>query len=163
MLRCLLFVRVTSQPMFLICHPKGCWDHPVLFVWVFPSKTILSLKNLNNCETESKRNQHQAKFKIKVNPDFWPRWRRRCTHCASSYTQKKDNDNLKTKNNQNWQNIELYGSPTTKEIKKTHSSRPVGWVETSNLAEGSHGKAVLADPMRRWIVGWGSQGCSWQT
>ena len=45
---------------------------------------------------------------------------------ASSYNQKKDNNNLKTKNNQNCQKIKLYGSPTTKELKKRHSSRPVG-------------------------------------
>ena len=39
--------------------------------------------------------------------------------------------NLKTKNNQNCQKIELYGSPTTTELKKKHSSRPIeqaaGW------------------------------------
>ena len=29
--------------------------------------------------------------------------------------------NLKTKNNQNCQKIKLYGSPTTKELKKKHS------------------------------------------
>ena len=40
--------------------------------------------------------------------------------------------NLKTKNNQNYQKIELYGSLTTKELKKKHSSRLVGGVETGN-------------------------------
>ena len=30
--------------------------------------------------------------------------------------------NLKTKDNQNWQKIKLYGRPTTKELKKKHSS-----------------------------------------
>ena len=37
--------------------------------------------------------------------------------------------NFKTKNNQNFQKIELYGSLTTKELKKKHSFRLVGGVE----------------------------------
>ena len=37
--------------------------------------------------------------------------------------------NLKTKNNQNCQKIELYGSPKTKELKKKHLFRLAGWVE----------------------------------
>ena len=37
--------------------------------------------------------------------------------------------NLKTKNNENSQIIELYRSLTTKELKKKHSSRPIGGVE----------------------------------
>ena len=37
--------------------------------------------------------------------------------------------NLKTKNTQNFQKIKLYGSPTTKSLKKPHSSRQVGGVE----------------------------------
>ena len=36
------------------------------------------------------------------------------------------------KNNQNCQKIKLYGSPTIKELKKKHSSRPVGGVETGS-------------------------------
>ena len=40
--------------------------------------------------------------------------------------------NLKTKNNQNCQKIELYGSPTTKELKKKHLSRLVGGEETGS-------------------------------
>ena len=40
--------------------------------------------------------------------------------------QKKTTINLKTKNNQNCQKIELYGSLTTKELKKKHSFRLVG-------------------------------------
>ena len=35
---------------------------------------------------------------------------------------------LKTKNNKNCQKIKLYGNPTTKELKKKHSPRPVGGV-----------------------------------
>ena len=47
-------------------------------------------------------------------------------------TTKRRTTNLKTKNNQNCQKIELYGSPTTKELKKQHSSRPVGVAETGS-------------------------------
>ena len=54
--------------------------------------------------------------------------------------------NLKTKNNQNCQKMELYGSPTTKELKKKHSSRPVGGAEM-----GSRGREDL------------QQGNGWQT
>ena len=42
---------------------------------------------------------------------------------------KEGQQQFKLKNNQNWQKIELYASPTTKEIKKKHSSRPVGGAE----------------------------------
>ena len=51
-------------------------------------------------------------------------------------TTKRTITNLKTKNTQNYQKIELYGSLTTKELKKRHSSRPVGGVERT------HGKEV---------------------
>ena len=44
-------------------------------------------------------------------------------------TKRRTTTNLKTKNNQNCQKIELYGSLTTKELKKKHSSRLVGGVE----------------------------------
>ena len=44
-------------------------------------------------------------------------------------TKRKTTTNLKTKNNQNCQKIELYGSLTTKEIKKKHSSRSIGGAE----------------------------------
>ena len=45
---------------------------------------------------------------------------------------KRRTTNLKTKNNQNCQKIELCGSSTTKELKKKHSSRLVGEVETGS-------------------------------
>ena len=70
-----------------------------------------------------------------------PRWWCRQTHCASSHNQKKDN-NLKTKNNQNCQKVELYGSPTTKEIKKMHASRPVGGARRAAGSERTHGKVL---------------------
>ena len=49
-------------------------------------------------------------------------------------TKTRTTTNLKTKNNQNCQKIELYGSLTTKELKKKHSSKLVGRVETCSLS-----------------------------
>ena len=46
-----------------------------------------------------------------------------------STTKRRTTTNLKTKNNQTCQKIELCGSPTTKELKKKHSSRPLGGVD----------------------------------
>ena len=48
-------------------------------------------------------------------------------------TKRKITTNLKTKNNQNSQKMELYGSPTTKELKKKHSSRLVEGAEMGSL------------------------------
>ena len=50
-------------------------------------------------------------------------------------TKRRTITNLKTKNNQNCQKIELYGSPTTKELKKKHSSSLVGGAETGSQDE----------------------------
>ena len=61
-------------------------------------------------------------------------------------TKRRTTTNLKTKNNQNFQKIELYGSPTTKELKKKPSFILVGRAET-----GSQGRED------RW------QGGSWRT
>ena len=47
-------------------------------------------------------------------------------------TKRRTTKILKTKNNQNCQKIELYGSLTTKELKNKHSSRPEGGVETGS-------------------------------
>ena len=44
-------------------------------------------------------------------------------------TKRRTTTNLKTKNNQNCQKIKLYGSLTTKELKKKHSFRLVRGVE----------------------------------
>ena len=41
-------------------------------------------------------------------------------------TKRRTTTNLKTKTNQNCQKIKLYGSQTTKELKKKHSFRLVG-------------------------------------
>ena len=48
------------------------------------------------------------------------------------HTTKKTTTNLKTKDNQNCQKIELYRSLTTKELKKKHSTRLVGGEETGS-------------------------------
>ena len=63
------------------------------------------------------------------------------------HTTKRTTTNLKTKNNQNCQKIELYGSPTTKKLKKKHSSRLVGGAEMGsqggqNLGQGSSWKTA---------------------
>ena len=47
-------------------------------------------------------------------------------------TIKRRTTHSKTTNNQNCQKIELYGNPTTKELKKKHSHTPVGGVETGS-------------------------------
>ena len=47
---------------------------------------------------------------------------------------------------ENWQKIELYGSSTTKEIKKKHSSRPVGGAETGSRAERTCSKVAAGGP-----------------
>ena len=53
-------------------------------------------------------------------------------HNLPSCTTKRKTTNLKTKNNENCQKIKLYGSLTTKELKKKHSSRPVGGAEAGS-------------------------------
>ena len=45
------------------------------------------------------------------------------------HTTKRTTTNIKTKNNQNCQKIELYEGSTTKELKKKHSFRQVGGAE----------------------------------
>ena len=44
-------------------------------------------------------------------------------------TKRRTTTNLKTNSNQNCQKIELYGSPTIKELKKKHSFRLIGAAE----------------------------------
>ena len=44
-------------------------------------------------------------------------------------TKRRITTNLKTKNNQNCQKTELYGSSRTRELKKKHSCKPVGGAE----------------------------------
>ena len=45
--------------------------------------------------------------------------------------------------------MELYGSPTTKEIKKKDSSRPVGEAEMGSRAERTHSKAEAGGQTQR--------------
>ena len=71
-------------------------------------------------------------------------------------TKRRTTTNLKTKNNQNYQKIKLYGIPTTKELKKKHSSRPEGGTET-----GSQGGEDLSD--KEWLENQDGRGDSWQT
>ena len=65
-------------------------------------------------------------------------------YMCSQTTKRKTTTNLKTKNNQNYQDVELYGSPTTKELKKKHSFRLVGGADTGSWAERT--------TARRWMV-----------
>ena len=51
-------------------------------------------------------------------------------------TNKRTTTNLKTKNNQNCQKVKLPGNVTTKELKKKHSSRPIGGAEMGSQGRG---------------------------
>ena len=63
-------------------------------------------------------------------------------------TKRRTTTNLKTKNNQNCHKIKLYGSLTTKELKKKHSSRLVGRAEM-----GSWGRED-SQQGGSWRIGW---------
>ena len=69
-------------------------------------------------------------------------------------TKRRTTTNLKTKINQNFQKVELYGSLTTKELKKKHLSRPVGGAETGSGRRGLTVRQQLADLARQRIVEW---------
>ena len=73
--------------------------------------------------------------------DFWPRERRK-RHTVPPCTTKRATTNLKTKSNQNYRKIKLYGSLTTKELKKKHSPRQVEAVEIAAGAERTCRKGV---------------------
>ena len=67
----------------------------------------------------------------------------------SLHNQKKDNNKFKTKKTkQNCQKTKLYGSPTTKELKKKHSTKPVEGAEMGSWAERTHGKAAAGGQVR---------------
>ena len=59
-------------------------------------------------------------------------------------TKRRSTTNLKIKNNKNYQKIKLYGSLTTKELKKKHSSRPVEGAELGSEVERTCGKVVAS-------------------
>ena len=67
-------------------------------------------------------------------------------------TKRRTTTNVKTKNNQNCQKIELYGSPTTKELKKKLSSRLVGGVGMAARVMRTSGK-VAAGGLGRVAAG----------
>ena len=58
-------------------------------------------------------------------------------------TVRRTTTNLKTKNKHNWQKIELYRSPTTKELKKKQSSRLLEGQRWAPGAVRTHSKAVV--------------------
>ena len=59
---------------------------------------------------------------------------------------------LKTNNTQNYQKIELYGSPTTKDLKKPHSFRWVGGVEMQRWVERHRDMVWHRDSASEWAV-----------
>ena len=74
------------------------------------------------------------------------------------HTTKRTTTHLKTKNNQNCQKIELYGSLTIKKLKKKHSFRLVGGVEMGSLGredvwQGSDWRTKWARwQLEDWVV-----------
>ena len=68
------------------------------------------------------------------------RWRQKQICFTSSGNQKNDNNQFKNRK-QNCQKIKLYGSLTTKELKKKHSFRMVGEVETESRGRRTCDKA----------------------
>ena len=69
-------------------------------------------------------------------------------------TKRRATTNLKTKNNHNCQKIELYGSPTTKELKKKHSFRPVEGAEMGSLSgeDTQQGCGLRLGRVRQWLM-----------
>ena len=62
------------------------------------------------------------------------------------HNQKKDNNKLKNKKQPELTETELYGSLTTKELKKKHTSRPVGGVKMDSGVERTRSKVVDGRP-----------------
>ena len=71
---------------------------------------------------------------------------------SSSHNQKKDNNRFINKNN--CQIIELYGSLKTKELRKKHSSGPLGWAEIGSQVGKTCCKATVEGPgrERQWLT-----------
>ena len=85
--------------------------------------------------------------------DFRPRWRHRKTHCTEFHNQKKDDNKFKNKKQSELpENKTVWKSNNQGVIKKKHSSRLVGGMETGSSAERTHGQAPA-----------GGQGGCWQT
>ena len=68
-------------------------------------------------------------------------------------TKRRTTTNLKTKNNQNCQKIKLYGSLTTKELKKK-LSRLVGGAEGKRVKVAAAGPGHLGRRGSGWQSGW---------
>ena len=68
-------------------------------------------------------------------------------------TKGRTTTNLKTKSNQNCQKIELYGSPTTKELKKKYSFRLEEGQRQAARVERTCGKAVAEDRAGEAVAG----------
>ena len=68
-------------------------------------------------------------------------------------TTKRRITNLKTKSNQNCQKIKLYGSPTTKELKKKHSSRLGGGMEMGSWEGEDMARWQLEDQVGEAVAG----------
>ena len=62
-------------------------------------------------------------------------------------TKRRTTTNLKNKNNHNCQKIKLYGSPTTKELKKKHSL-----VETGSWGREDTWQGDTPGQARRWLA-----------
>ena len=80
-------------------------------------------------------------------------------------TTKRRTTNLITKNNQSCQKIKLYGSPTTKKLKKKQSSRPVGGAETGSWVESTRIKGAAqrrTQRLKRQLVDQNGRGSSWR-
>ena len=75
------------------------------------------------------------------------------TYTLPPRTTKRTTTNLKTESNQNCQKIELYGSLTTKELKKKHSFRLVGGAEMSSQGGEDVQQEVAGGPGRQ-SSGW---------
>ena len=71
-------------------------------------------------------------------------------------TKRRTPTNLKTNNNQNCHKIKLYGSLTTKELKKKHSSRLVGRAEMGSWGreDSRHGSGWRTGVGGGWWRGW---------
>ena len=69
-------------------------------------------------------------------------------------TKRSTTTNLKTKINQNCQKIKLYGSLTTKKLKKKHSTRLVGGADTGSLGgvDIEQGRGWRTRAGKQWLA-----------
>ena len=105
----------------------------------------LPSKLFNPLNKKIKNRSFVQEFRIWTSSQDGGVGRHTAPHCT---TKRRTTTNLKTKNNQNWQKIELHGISTTKESKKKHSSRRVGGVETGSQAGRTRGKEGLVARQR---------------